>query len=197
LEDIRVEYISFEEIKKWPRNPKDHDHREIQKSFQRFGFVQPVLVDDESHHLVAGHGRLESLQLLKDSSKAPPKGIKVENGAWLVPVLRGVRFDNLKEAEAFLLSDNRLTEIGGWDEDILSEVLKGMAAEEVDMEGIGFSPDEIMDLINPKVKSTQKKFKKREDLTYSIVVTCKDEEEQSDLLERFMAEGIDCKGLVE
>ena len=198
-EDIRVEYVSIGDIAKWPRNPKDHDHHEIQKSFYRFGFIKPVLVDEGTRQLVAGHGRIDTLKILRDTGKEPPRGVKVEDDTWLLPVLRGVTFENPSEAEAFLIADNRLTEIGGWDRDLLSEMLGEIVDVEGAIEGIGFDYAEILDMVNPVVKDNidkDKKAKKRGE-NYLIVVVCEDESEQSELLEKFMADSLQCKGVVE
>ena len=70
-EEIRVEYLDFEEVESWPRNPKDHDLHEIRKSFYRFGFIKPVLVDEGTGKLVAGHGRLDTLRILKNRGAEP------------------------------------------------------------------------------------------------------------------------------
>jgi len=146
--DIRVEYMNFEHIAEWPRNPKDHDLGEIRKSFGRFGFIKPILVDEGTQQLVAGHGRIDSLAQMKKESKAPPKGVKVEDDVWLIPVLRGVEFENEKEAEAFLLADNRLTEVGGWNNELLDDMLSELSTVEGMLEGTGFSLKDIPDLEN-------------------------------------------------
>jgi hypothetical protein len=146
--DIRVEYIGLSEIAEWPRNPKDHDLPAIRKSFDRFGFIKPILVDEGTEQLVAGHGRLNSLQGMLKDGKAPPKGIKVTDAGWLVPVLRGVEFKDPAEAEAFLLADNRLSEVGGWNKDLLDEMLAEMAGNEDLLEGTGFNLGDIPDIDN-------------------------------------------------
>jgi len=67
------------------------------------------------------------------------------------------------------------------------------------IEGIGFDYAEILDMVNPVMKGNidkDKKVKKRGE-NYLIMVVCEDEAEQSELLEKFMAEGIQCKGVVE
>lgn len=199
-EEIRVEYVSISEISKWPRNPKDHDHHEIQKSFYRFGFIKPVLVDEGTQQLVAGHGRIDTLKLLKNSGKQPPRGVQVvDDDTWLLPVLRGVKFENPAEAEAFLLADNRLSEIGGWNQDLLAEMLGEIADIDGAIEGIGFDYAEIMDMVEPKVKGNIDGSKKAKDAgeNYLIVVVCEDEEQQSELLEQFMEKGIKCRGVIE
>jgi len=200
-EDIRVEYMTLTSINKWPRNPKDHDLHEIQKSFNRFGFITPVLVDDGTGQLVAGHGRLDALKIMESSGKNPPRGVKVDSeGNWTLPVLRGVKFDNPTEAEAFLIADNRLTEIRGWDQDVLAEMLGEIAEIDGAIEGIGFDYAEIMDLLHPKKIAGNidgSKIAAEAGSNYLVVIVCEDEEQQSDLIERFMAEGLQCKGVVE
>jgi ParB-like chromosome segregation protein Spo0J len=143
-EEIRIEYVPLSKVEKWPRNPKLHDTEQLSASVERFGFVQPILLDEKTNRLVAGHGRLETLRKMKDSGKQPPPRIKVSNGDWLVPVVRGVSFKNEKEAEAYLVADNRQVELGGWDEESLAELLRG---QEIDLTGVGWSSKEIDDLV--------------------------------------------------
>ena len=115
-ERIRIEYISIDEVAKWPRNPKLHADAELDESFERFGFVAPAIRDDKTQRLVAGHGRLERLITWRDQGKPAPKRIDVApDGKWLMPVVCGVSFDNAQEAEAYLLADNQITMSRGWD----------------------------------------------------------------------------------
>lgn len=145
---IRVEYEDFEEVQKWPRNPKDHDLHEIRKSFIRFGFTSPILMDEGTGKLVAGHGRLETLQLMWDNNQEPPNRVAIDNeGKWLIPVLRGVTFDNYAEAESYLLADNRLSETGGWKKDVLSEILQEMQDVDGLLEGTGFDEADVADIV--------------------------------------------------
>ena len=60
-----------------------------------------------------------------------------EDGSWLVPVIRGVSFKSEEEAQAYLLADNRLVELGGWNTSALIEELEKLA-EESTLEGTGF-----------------------------------------------------------
>lgn len=125
--DYRLERVALEDVARWPRNPKRHDEPGIEASIKRFGFVQPVTLDEKTNRLVAGHGRLEALERMRAEGDAPPKNIAVDGkGRWLVPVIRGVSFESEDEAEAYLVADNRLGEAGGWDEEKLKEILKGL-----------------------------------------------------------------------
>lgn len=147
MPQIHIEMLPLDEVARWPRNPKLHAEGEIQNSVERFGFVQPLLLDEQTGRLVAGHGRLEALQAMRAAGKPTPKNITAKGDKWLVPVLRGVSFQSEAEAEAFLLADNRLVEMGGWDPKGLSEILSSFADKGVDLSGIGFSPDDLTNLL--------------------------------------------------
>lgn len=126
---VYTEYVALSHLKKWPRNPKKHDLPGIQKSIARFGYVAPMCIDERSGQMVAGHGRLEALVAIKEQvdkkakDAARPKNILEKDGEWYAPVLRGQNFDSEKEAEAYLLADNRHVETGGWDDDLLRPML--------------------------------------------------------------------------
>jgi ParB-like chromosome segregation protein Spo0J len=60
-ESIRIEYLPLATLLKAPRNPKDHDIGLLHDSFSRFGFVEPIALNERTGRLVAGHGRQEAL----------------------------------------------------------------------------------------------------------------------------------------
>jgi hypothetical protein len=113
--DVYVQMVPLSHLEKWPRNPKLHDLDGIKASIAKFGFTQPIVIDERSHKMVAGHGRLEALSQLKAAGAKLPARVQAQGDEWLVPVLRGIKFESEKDAEEYLLADNRLTETGGWD----------------------------------------------------------------------------------
>lgn len=117
------------------RNPKRHDIDELETSLVRFGYTQPVLIDDTSGHIVAGHGRVEALLSLRANGGRAPDRVEVRDGEWHVPVIRGVHFRNEDEAHAYLLADNRLVETGGYDDRELLEMLRDLESREIDVPG--------------------------------------------------------------
>lgn len=126
--DLHVEYVPLAQVIAWPRNPKLHDIDSIDDSISRFGFVQPLTVDERTGKLVAGHGRLEALQRMQAAGKPAPERVRDNGKDWLVPVIRGVSFASEADAEAYLLADNRLVELGGWDNSKLLDVLTELSA---------------------------------------------------------------------
>jgi hypothetical protein len=96
------------------RNPKKHALPALRDSIGRFGYVEPIVLDERTGRLVAGHGRAKALSLMKAKGGKPPAGVAEKDGEWLVPVLRGWASRSDQEAEAYLLASNQLTVAGGW-----------------------------------------------------------------------------------
>ncbi len=142
--ETRIDYVPLDEVRRWPRNPKGHDEAGLEASVERFGFVEPLILDERTGQLVAGHGRLAVLAAMGAAHKGPPAGIRVAaDGRWCVPVVRGIAFANGREAEAYLLASNRLCEAGGWDEKALAEMLADVAREAPGLDGVGWTAGEL------------------------------------------------------
>ena len=142
MADIRIEYIPLTKLQRWPRNPKGHDLGALTESVTRFGYTEPLVIDETSGRIVAGHGRLDLLQHLKASGAQAPERIRTEDGDWLIPVIRGIAFENEREAEAYLVAANRVQERGGWDYPDLADVLADLAATQ-GLQGTGFDGDDL------------------------------------------------------
>jgi DNA modification methylase len=136
-DQIRLEYVPLATIKPAKRNPKKHRIDCVVESLGRFGFVSPMILDERTGRLVAGHGRLESLRKAKSDGREPPERVRIVEGDWLVPVIRGVSFKNEQEADAYLVADNQTTMLGGWDESELQRILESLHAD-VGLVGTGF-----------------------------------------------------------
>jgi DNA modification methylase len=69
--------------------------------------------------------------------------VRVVDDRWFIPVVT-IPFDNANEAEAYLVADNRMNEIGGWDPGDLAELLSDLKNEnDALLEGVGFSNTEL------------------------------------------------------
>lgn len=144
VQEARLEYVPLEELHPAKRNPKRHADEAIQASIQRFGFVAPVILNEKTGRLVAGHGRLAALRSLQANGEDPPARIKVDGDRWLVPVVRGVGFRNRREAEGYLLADNQLTIVGRWDDGQLADIL----SDQLDLDGLGWDEGEVKALLD-------------------------------------------------
>ena len=148
---IHIEYVPLAAVQPAARNPKKHSLPDLIASIKRFGFVQPVAMNEETGKLVAGHGRLEALLAMKEAGEPVPARVVEKNGEWYVPVLRGVSLKDEQEAEAFLVADNRLVELGVFDPTELLAILQDAQKSAGALDGIGFSSVDVDDLIQRSV----------------------------------------------
>ena len=126
---MKIEYTPVRELRPYPNNARTHSKkqiRQIAKSIEKFGFCNPVLIDD-AKQIIAGHGRVEAAKLL---------------GIDAVPTCR---LSHLSEADkrAYILADNKLAEKAGWDKELLAIELQGLIELDVDIELTGFEMPEI------------------------------------------------------
>tara|TARA_A200000159_G_scaffold150920_1_gene160660 strand:+ start:1225 stop:1878 length:654 start_codon:yes stop_codon:yes gene_type:complete len=145
--DIKVEYLPLSQIVGADINPKDHDIGQIYQSIKRFGFTQPIMMNENTGKLLAGHGRLQTLQQMKQGGEKIPNRIKEKDGEWLVPVLKGISFEDDMEAQAYLIADNRLTELGGWNTGELVDTLQELVEGGFSLDGVGYDFDDLETMV--------------------------------------------------
>ena len=128
---MSIVYRAIGQLKPDPANPRRHSKKQIRQianSIEAFGFNVPVLVDAELN-VICGHGRLLACR---------------ELGWTEVPTLC---LDHLSPAQlrAFMIADNRLTEIASWDDQLLAQQLKDLSLLGLDfsIEVTGFEMGEI------------------------------------------------------
>lgn len=146
---LNLTYESLDELMKkfHPDNPKGHDLRTLAASFERFGYVSPFLHNDATDALIEGHGRAEGLVLKKARGEPPPNGVHLaDDGAWMVPVVHGMDL-NADDARAYLVTANRLVELGGWDVPRLGQILEQLLHSVGGLTGVGYSIAELDDIL--------------------------------------------------
>ncbi|WP_321471449.1 DNA methyltransferase [uncultured Paludibaculum sp.] len=129
----RIELWALDRLVPYARNPRTHSPEQVAQiaaSITEFGFNNPILVDSAAG-VIAGHGRLQAARKL---------------GLTEVPV---IVLDHLDEnaRRAFLIADNRLGELAGWDSEMLALELKGLADAGFDSTLAGFDQKEIDDYL--------------------------------------------------
>jgi DNA modification methylase len=141
---MRIEYAPLESLRRHPRNPKLHSIDEIAASIDRHGFASPPIVDERTGLLAVGHGRLEALEARKRRGERPPDRVHLgAGGEWLVPVVRGVSFASDADLEAYLIGDNRLSELGGWDFEAQTTILADLAKVDDGLVGVGYDVSQV------------------------------------------------------
>lgn len=144
-----LEYLPLSQIQRAVHNPKRHATDRIAGSIGRFGLGEVPMLDERTGRLVAGHGRYDDLLARHEQGQAPPDGVLVgDDGEWLMPVLRGWRSRSDADAEAYLIASNRTTELGGWDDTELADMLSRIGAAEPELVDVaGYSGTELADLL--------------------------------------------------
>jgi len=154
-DDAFIKKVKLSEIQTADKNPKDHDVGAIYQSMKRFGFVAFPLINSTTDKLLAGHGRLKTLQMIKAEGEFVPTNIEVDDdGDWLVPCLFSATIEDEAEAQAYLLADNRLVEIGGYNNIDLLDSLQEVIRETGSLDGTGWDLDSIEDIIADMERSS-------------------------------------------
>lgn len=140
----QVEYRPLASLEGDPRNPKSHDVGTITASVDRFGYLEPIVVDGRTGLIVSGHGRAATLRAMRDRGEAPPEGVREEPpGVWMVPVVTGWSSRSDSEAAAALIALNRTTELGGWVDDALVGLLGELAEVPDGLVGVGYTSSDL------------------------------------------------------
>jgi hypothetical protein len=143
----KLEFMRLPTVMRADVNPKGHDADAIAASIDRFGYVEPLILDERTGKLVAGHGRLDDLARRADAGETPPEGIEVDDDeTWLLPVFRGWASKTDDEAHALGVALNRLVERGGWQDHDLLSLLADLAQSEGGLVGLGFDETDVQDL---------------------------------------------------
>lgn len=136
---LRVEQVETTLLKPYEKNAKIHSDKQLQQianSMLQFGFVNPILAD-ENYRILAGHGRWFAAKLIEMKT---------------IPV---IRLSHLKETEkkAYRLADNRLAEKGIWDQDLLKLEFSDLEKLELDftLDITGFDFADIDVILNPSL----------------------------------------------
>ena len=146
-----ITYQPMGSLRPDPRNARTHSDKQIHQlaqAMRQFGFTVPILID-EAGRILAGHARLAAARRL---------------GLAEVPTLR---ISGLSEAQrrAYVIADNRLAELAGWDRAMLgSELtdlldlgfvveLTGFDIPEIDLiiGADGIAPDDLADDAQPEI----------------------------------------------
>ena len=141
MQHREIAFVSVRKLRPNKRNARTHPQkqiRQIENSYRRFGWTNPIIID-ENNAILAGHGRYQAaLQL----------------GLREVPVIVVAGLSDA-EKRALALADNKIAANAGWDRQLLAEELSDLAKLlpdcNLDLEITGFEPAEIDSLLGDLV----------------------------------------------
>ena len=114
----------IKDLKKYDKNAKKHPKSQIDllvKNIERFGFTTPILID-KNNEIIAGHGRLDAL-----------KKLKMETAPCVI-----IDYLNEEEIKALRLADNKIAEMGEWDNELALNEFKELEKELQELTGFDF-----------------------------------------------------------
>ena len=139
-----IEYRPLASLIVNPRNPKAHDTQAVAASVSRFGFIEPIVIDERTGFIISGHGRRRSLLDSQINGDPIPEGVTLaDDGDWLIPVVTGYSSRDDNEATGALIALNRTNELGGWVDDELLNLLETLSQVDDGLEGVGYTDGDI------------------------------------------------------
>jgi hypothetical protein len=158
-EQLRALLIPIGSISKYPNNPRRGDEKKIQESLTRFGQQKPIVVSKATSFIVAGNHVFGAAQSL----------------GW-THIAAVVTDLSDKDAKAYLIADNRMSDIGDYNDSALALILEDLATAG-NLDGTGFDADDL-DALLAKLEKQNSEDSKMADQSPTAQIVFDDEEQQ-------------------
>ena len=125
-----LQEVPINKLRPYTNNAKQHSEAQVEQlknSMREFGFITPCVIDAD-FNIIAGHGRIMAATAL---------------GMTKVPCIFVEGLTD-EQRRAYILADNRLTELGEWDRLLLSAELNQLKDDGFNIDITGFTIDDIM-----------------------------------------------------
>jgi ParB-like chromosome segregation protein Spo0J len=129
----RIELWPVDRLEPYEKNARTHDEAQVKQiaaSINEFGFLNPILVD-ENDGILAGHGRLLAA---KDLGMADVPVVVLTH---LTP----------EQKRAYVIADNQIALNAGWDLDTLREEIVALSLADFDVSLTGLEDWRISNLL--------------------------------------------------
>lgn len=134
---MNIEQVDINKIKPYEKNSRVHNDSHIKqvcKSIEEFGFVNPILVD-KRFTIIAGHGRYMAAKKL---------------GFEKVPCIKINHFSE-EQRKAYVIADNKLSLNSSWNTEMLLQEMSDLKDMGFDLDITGFSSIELMPVLEDNV----------------------------------------------
>jgi ParB-like chromosome segregation protein Spo0J len=183
MASLQIEQRDPRQLKPHPKNSRFHPDvqlKQLAASLRRFGITKPILIDDDDT-ILAGH----ATTLAAIECKLPT-----------VPVVVAHEWTD-EQKRAYLIADNRLGEKSTWDSTLLALEIGALKPIGDDLAAMGFTDKDVAAALKraaPDNHGSERQL--GEGLIYRVIVDCRDEAHQTELIERFDGEGLKCRALI-
>lgn len=179
---MKIETRPVAEITPYGRNPRRNDDAvdAVAESITRFGFRQPIVVDADGV-IVCGHTRWKAAQ------KLGLEQVPVHVASDLTP----------EQVRAYRIADNKTGELAEFDVEKLAAELEALVEQEIDWTTLGFGEGELERLLGEQGgEAVAGDDGQALPLEYKILVECRDEEQQRELIDRFAEMKLHYKAMI-
>jgi hypothetical protein len=119
----------IDSLQRHPRNARQGDIGAIVESLRRFGQLKPIVVQESTRYIVAGNHLYAAAETL----------------GWTHVAATVVTMDDAT-AQAYMIADNRTSDLGSYDESVLTELLAELATAG-DLAGTGYDGDDVDEML--------------------------------------------------
>lgn len=126
VDELRPLAVPIDSLTPYPGNAKRHDLDVIRQSLRDHGQYRPAVVHASSGYVLVGNGMLAAAKL-----------------EGMTELARVVKDCSDEEARRLVLLDNRSTELGGYDEQALADLLTSLPT----IEGTGYDDDTLASIL--------------------------------------------------
>lgn len=176
-------WVDVAELRPWANNPRDNRKAidEVAKSIRRFGWGSPIVANKRDGEIIAGHTRFAAAAKLK-LDKVPVRWLDLDPA----------------DAHALALADNKVGEVATWDDAVLRQVLAELKeADESLLADTGFSDDELARLMG---EVEERELPSGDEVpigeNWQVLIDCKSEADQNELLQELLERGMQCRALI-
>lgn len=182
---LRTDTVLITKLKAYPGNARVHDDAALDESAKLNGQYRSIVVrtmpNADTFQVLAGHGTLAAFK------RAGDKSVRVEI----------IEADDT-EARRIVLVDNGASRNASYDESALLALLDAASADG-GLDGTGWDGEALAKLLdgneNPFDEQLGTDDTDQLPSGWHVLVTCEDEEQQIELLDRFVGEGLIVKAL--
>lgn len=128
---VRRRQIKPADVTRHPSNARTHDIDAIRASIRELGWWGEVAVQASTGYVIAGNGRHEAAEL-EGLAKIPAAFYDVDDAL----------------ARKIVLADNRTSDLAGYDNDRLAELLKAATLDPAGLAGTGYTERDLADLLD-------------------------------------------------
>jgi len=175
--ELEIKYKLLSDLLPYARNARTHSEAQVKQiaaSIKEFGFNNPILISS-GNDIVAGHGRALAAAKL---------------GLETVPT---IELGHLSDTQrrAYVLADNRLAELSGWDMEMLKTEIAELDEQDFEISMLGFGDYLIDEKFVPDIPDDDEPKKK--EVKFILLVTLDNEDTQQDLFNELNERGFKVK----